>query len=240
MSGTVAVDDDGNVTGGGIALALYTAIEAQQTAARPLPDPNVPDDDWDDGAASWRAAMLDIVVKTRRAWAREALAHASVLAASAGRYTWSPASQGEVWAAGKAGSRTVGMAWGFLLPGDVKGVRVFCGTAGDVKVRIYNATDAVLEYSETFTAVSGAASLLFAAPFTPDRTKVYIVSAWDTGGAVYLAWDASTSALAGNSPGSFPLLVGDRAVIRGSYYAVGDANPTLVNASEYAAVEPIL
>lgn len=78
MSGTVSVDDAGAVTGTGDALALYNQIETIQVADNPLPDPTTPDDDWDQGAEAWSRMILPMVVKMKRAWAREALAHANI------------------------------------------------------------------------------------------------------------------------------------------------------------------
>lgn len=79
ITGTVSVDDAGAATGSGMALALYNAIVSIQVAANPLPDPSNPPLDWDDTAEDWRKTTLGIVVKTKRAWAREAQQHANVL-----------------------------------------------------------------------------------------------------------------------------------------------------------------
>ncbi len=77
--GTVTVGDDGAVTGSGDCLALYDSISAFAVAANPLPDPDHPDHDWDGPAEEWRVTMLDIVIKIKRGWAREASAHAAIL-----------------------------------------------------------------------------------------------------------------------------------------------------------------
>jgi hypothetical protein len=78
-SGTVSVDDAGAVTGTGDSLALYNSIAALAVAANPLPDPDHPDHDWEGTAVEWHAEMLNIVVKIKRGWAREAQGHAAVL-----------------------------------------------------------------------------------------------------------------------------------------------------------------
>jgi hypothetical protein len=80
--GTVAVDDNAVVTGSGASLELFNFIQTEQTAANPLPDPNNPDADWDGTAEEWRMLMLEHTVKVRRAWAREAIAHAKAVAGS--------------------------------------------------------------------------------------------------------------------------------------------------------------
>lgn len=78
--GTVAVDDNGVVTGSGAARRLYDAILAAEGAS--LPNPDAPDDDWEDTAAAWKAAMTPFVVKSKKAYARTALEHATALARS--------------------------------------------------------------------------------------------------------------------------------------------------------------
>jgi hypothetical protein len=76
----VVIDDSGNVSAGsGVPLALFNSILAYQTADNPLPDPATPDADWDAPAADWAEAMTEVVVKIKRAWAREANAHGAVL-----------------------------------------------------------------------------------------------------------------------------------------------------------------
>jgi hypothetical protein len=75
-AGSVTVDDAGEVTGSGIAMLLYEAIEDVEEATGNLPDPNLPDDDWDGSAAEWYTTMSAQLVKVRRAWARTAIAHA--------------------------------------------------------------------------------------------------------------------------------------------------------------------
>ncbi len=78
-AGTVSVDDAGVVTGTGDSLALYDSIAALAVAANPLPDPDHKDDDFDGTQAEWHATMLDIVVRIKRGWAREAQGHAAIL-----------------------------------------------------------------------------------------------------------------------------------------------------------------
>lgn len=94
MSGSVSIDDNGNATGSGDALALYNSILAVETAANPLADPNAPDADWDDTQAAWSALVTPINVRIKRAWAREAQAHADVL--SGGNVLQSLAVTGDV------------------------------------------------------------------------------------------------------------------------------------------------
>jgi hypothetical protein len=77
-AGTVTVDDDGNVTGSGQALALYNAIASEEQAESPLPDPASPPDDWEGTKEAWRKLVEPIAVKLQRAWARQARAFASI------------------------------------------------------------------------------------------------------------------------------------------------------------------
>ncbi len=83
--GTVSVGDDAAVTGSGDCLALYNSISSIAVAAHPLPNPDHKDDDFDGTAAEWHATMLDIVVKIKRGWAREATAHATILGRRGGQ-----------------------------------------------------------------------------------------------------------------------------------------------------------
>lgn len=78
MSGTVTIDDAGNASGSGSALALYTAIHAIETAANPLPS-STPDDDWEGSLSEWETLVLTQIVKVKRSWARAAQAHADIL-----------------------------------------------------------------------------------------------------------------------------------------------------------------
>lgn len=77
--GTVSVDDNAVVTGTGAARELYDFIEAEQTAANPLPNPNVPDADFDGTPAQWKDLIAPLIAKMKRSWVREALAHARAL-----------------------------------------------------------------------------------------------------------------------------------------------------------------
>lgn len=79
QAGSVSIDVNGAATGSGAALALYNAISTIQQADNPLPNPDVKDDDFDGTAREWHDTMLAQNVKVKKAWAREAQAHANVL-----------------------------------------------------------------------------------------------------------------------------------------------------------------
>lgn len=134
--GSVTIDDNGNASGSGTALDLYNEILALETAASPLPDPNTPDSDWDGTAAAWKAEILPLVVKIKRAWARQATEHATILGTGEGLSLNAPASttsaslvatnltfpvkSGEIWAVEVDGtvqcSSTGGVALGLSGP----------------------------------------------------------------------------------------------------------------------------
>jgi len=77
-AGTVTVDSNGNVTGSGQALALYNAISSEEQADNPLPDPDSPPSDWDGTASAWAKAARETAIKTKKGWARQARACASI------------------------------------------------------------------------------------------------------------------------------------------------------------------
>lgn len=78
--GTITIDDTGAASGTGAARELYELIAEVQQAYKPLTDPEEPDADFDGSKAEWKAAMLPFVVRVKRAWAREAIAHARAMA----------------------------------------------------------------------------------------------------------------------------------------------------------------
>lgn len=79
LLGSITIDDQGEIdpSSSGAALVLYNLIKSIQP---PGPDPESPPADWDQSAAAWRDTMKPYMVKLRRAWAREATAHASLVA----------------------------------------------------------------------------------------------------------------------------------------------------------------
>ena len=226
-----------------IAAALATA-EADATAKADAAE-----------AAAIATASADATTKANAAQATAiatasadatAKADAAVVAARAATLRelfWSPADQGEAFNATKAGNFTFGFAWQFLRPASVTGVRFFGSWAGtkSVKIRVYNATDAVLVYTETFSAVaSGLQSRTFAAAQSLARGKVYAISAWVTDATVYLGWTYSTALLSGNTYNAgYPSPVGPSTVVRGAVFVAGDGNPTTANTTEYASIEPV-
>ncbi len=78
-AGTVSVDDNGVVTGSGDAKTLYDTIEAAEIAVSPLPNPAVKPPDFEGTALAWLQAVKPLMVRIKRAWARQALAIATVL-----------------------------------------------------------------------------------------------------------------------------------------------------------------
>ena len=81
--GSVSVDDDGNVVGTGVALAIFNRMLI--THAADIPDPSTPPPDWTGTPESWAATVKPMVVGIKKSYA------ADINAYTYGLEQWTPA-----------------------------------------------------------------------------------------------------------------------------------------------------
>lgn len=164
-----------------------------------------------------------------------------------GSFFWSPALQGQIQNGTSVGNFTFGFIWQFLRAVTVTGVRLFGTWAGtkNIRIRVYNLSDGVLTYNETFNGrASGLQSLNFASTLNLLPNKNYVISAYVTDGTIYLAWPFSSTANGNTLANGYPSIIGPDTIVRGTNFAAGDANPTSTSAgwpggTHYSMVEPL-
>ncbi len=211
VAGTVTIDDAGAASGSGLALALYTSIDAIEEAANPLPDPTTPDADWDETPAEWREMVVKQAVKVKRAWAREAKRHADVIAplfvdpdTTVGKYLLAPVAStlatavatgltfpvlaGEVWHVECDLLVSCSGAGGVKLAFDAPAASTVAGGAVGSSTAVTAFTSASLAALGTLTAVAFCTA---AATLRVVRAFVVVVAAAD--GAITLQFAAGTA-----------------------------------------------
>ena len=166
MSGTVTIDDAGNASGSGSALALYNSILTIEVAANPLTDPNVPDPDWEDTAAEWQTTFLAQNVKIKRAWARTAQEHADILGGDSALFLAAAPTTNVITATNTllAVAAAAGETWLIEVTGQVQ-----CSASGGVKLGLgFTGTGTVVgEVDGGGAALTSFVSALIATLGTP-------------------------------------------------------------------------
>lgn len=241
----VVINDAGAVSAGsGVPLSLYNSIVTYETAANPLADPNVPDADWDDTPEAWTQLVLPLVVKTKRAWAREANRHAAVLSGGAALYDidrYSLADMGVgASATSAAGNFTVGVRFTPSRAGlKCTGVRFHWArnAAKNVKLQLWSNAGSSLASVTIATNAIAVYEATFGAPINVVANTLYRVSAYQTDGIDY----TRVSPQANLFVPARPFFAGRGVTIETiTYFQAGDAFPNTIAGSEFYLVEPIL